>query len=631
MPPRALRLATAVLLVAEALLVVHPVLAVSNLFVGSGVLGKALAYVRIGDVVGQGLVLVLSPLLVVLLLLAAWGVAHSARGTGALLLQPMVAVYAGLPLLRPMTVSAPTLAVIAASTTVVLIALIVKGSPDRTGRRRWWWLAGFTGAVAMIAGINATSRALPFDPTALLTSAGGGEPRTLADLSAPDVPQNPSVARNPFNSIHNDTWASDAYDLPSPADPLRAPVASLFTGGDCATITFDSRGRLVTLCSTLTRVVAYVVDPSSLAVIDSRIVGQRRPSLTDFSGGGYFILDAADRIVFPARGGVLRILGTGPGLPEQDSIDVSATLQPDEQVTSVLPDWQGRYWYVGALGTVGVVRDGQATARNLGGEDIENSFAVGREGAYVATGAAMYRLRAGPDGPPEIVWRAAYDAGTRQKPGQTSRATGTTPTLFGDAVAITDNADPQMHVVVFDRADGRERCRAPVFSPTASATENSLIAIDGMLVVENNYGYKPAVMSTTAGGTTQPGLAAVDGADCSLRWSNDTIHIPSLVSKATSTGGLVLTYSKPPSALGTDAWYFTAVDARTGEVVWTRRAGAGTPFNNHYAAAYLGDTGDLYVGTLNGLVVLRGEAQGSSTSRSTVTSSSTLSWPSINE
>ena len=127
MPPRTLRLATAVLLVAEALLVVHPVLAVSNLFVGSGVLGKSLAYVRIGDVVGQGVVFLLSPLLVVLLLLAAWGVAHSARGTGALLLQPWVAVYAGLPLLRPMTVSAPTLAVIAAGTTVVLIVLIGEG------------------------------------------------------------------------------------------------------------------------------------------------------------------------------------------------------------------------------------------------------------------------------------------------------------------------------------------------------------------------------------------------------------------------------------------------------------------------------------------------------------------------
>jgi hypothetical protein len=67
----------------------------------------------------------------------------------------------------------------------------------------------------------------------------------------------------------------------------------------------------------------------------------------------------------------------------------------------------------------------------------------------------------------------------------------------------------------------------------------------------------------------------------------------------------VLTYTKPPSVFGVDAWYFTAVDLATGDVAWTRRAGSGTPFNNHYAAAYLHD-GDLFVGTVNGLAVLRG-------------------------
>ncbi len=413
------------------------------------------------------------------------------------------------------------------------------------------------------------------------------------------------MASNPFNSIHNDTWATDAYDLPAPKEPLSSPVESLFTGGDCATITFNSRGELVTLCSTLTRVVAYLVDPTSLRVLDTRVVGQRTPSLTDFSGGGYFILDAEDHIVFPARGGILRVIEAAAGLGESRSIDVSATLQPGEQVTSVMPDWQGRYWYVGALGTVGVVRDGQAEAVNLGGEDIENSFALAEEGAYVATGAAMYRLEAGPTGPPEVAWRTAYDAGTRQKPGQTSRATGTTPTLFDGGVAITDNADPQMNVVIYERDGGSVRCQAPVFSPGTSATENSLIAIDGALIVENNYGYKPAVLSTTAGGSTEPGLAAIETEDCSVRWTNDDLHIPSLVSKATSVGGVVLTYTKPPSAIGVDAWYFTAVDARTGEVYWTRRSGAGTPFNNHYAAAYLSSNGDMFVGTLNGLVVLR--------------------------
>ena len=132
-----------------------------------------------------------------------------------------------------------------------------------------------------------------------------------------------------------------------------------------------------------------------------------------------------------------------------------------------------------------------------------------------------------------------------------------------------------------------------------------MIAVDGALIVENNYGYKPAVLSTSAGRSTTPGLAAIEVDDCAVRWTNDTIRIPSLVSKATTAGGLVITYTKPRSALGADAWYFTAADARTGEVAWTRRAGAGTPFNNHYAAGYLADNGDMYVGTLNGLVVLR--------------------------
>ena len=603
--PRALRAVTATLLVVEALLVVHPVLAVSNFFVGAGVLGKAINFVPIPDVIGQGVGYLLSPLVVLLLLLAAWGVAHRTRGIGALILQPTIAVFAGLPILRPMGVSAPALAAVAVATTILLVVLIARTRRVDAQHRRWWWVAGFVTAAFLLAAFSASSRSLPFDPTAALASSGGGGPARPTDLPEEIIPQNPSVAENPSNSIHNDTWATDAYNLLAPKEPLTSDVQSLFTGGDCATITFNSRGELVTLCSTLTRVVAYIVEPATLRVIDTRVVGERRPSLTDFSGGGYFVLDANDHIVFPARGGILRVIEAAAGLGESTSIDVSATLQPDEQVTSVMPDWQGRYWYVGSLGTVGVVRDGRAEAINLDGEDIENSFALAEEGAYVATGAALYRLEAGPTGPPEVAWRTAYDAGTRQKPGQTSRATGTTPTLFEGGVAITDNADPQMNVVVFERDSGDLRCQAPVFTPGSSATENSLIAIDGALIVENNYGYKPAVLSTSAGNTTEPGLAAIETDDCSVRWTNDDLHIPSLVSKATTVGGLVLTYTKPPSALGVDAWYFTAVDVRTGEVYWTRKAGAGTPFNNHYAATYLTSEGDMYVGTLNGLVVLR--------------------------
>lgn len=605
MSTRALRLSAAGLLAAEAVLIVHPTLAVSNYFVGAGIVGKSLTQVGIADVTAQGFGYLVGPLFVLLLFLAAWGVAHSTRGIGGLLLQPVVLVHATVPFLRPFGLTPWMLVLLAVASTFALIAVLRTTVPQRTDRKRWWWLAAFAAGAAAIAVVGSTSTALPVDPMAMLAPKGSGGPATSADLPRTATPQNPSLALNPFNSIHNDAWATDSYDLPAPAQPLSAAVESLFTGGDCATITFDSRGRLITLCSTLTRVVALIVDPATLEVLDRAEVGHRRPSLTDFSGGGYFVLDADDRIVFPARGGVIRILETADGLREAARFDVSATLQAEEQVTSVLPDWQGRYWFVGSLGTVGIVREGQAAAVNLSGEDIENSFAVAREGIYVATGAALYRLEAGPSGPPRIGWRTEYDRGTRQKPGQTSRATGTTPTLFGDSVAITDNAEPRMNVLVMDRETGTLTCRQPVFGEGASATENSLIAIGGTLVVENNYGYRPAITSTTAGRTTEPGLAAIDAQACTTRWSSD-IHIPSLVSKATTAQGLVLTYTKPPNALGVDAWYFTAVDLADGEIVWTRRAGAGTTFNNHYAAAYLDNNGDLFVGTVNGLTVLRG-------------------------
>jgi outer membrane protein assembly factor BamB len=605
-----LRVPASALLVSEALLVVQPVLAVSNLFVGAAVIGKGLAVVGVPDVVGQGLAFVAAPFTVLLLLLGAWGVAHSARGLGALVLQLPVIGFAAVPFLRPMGIGpAWLLAVVAAVTTVVLVVLVVRSPRDRTGRRRWWWLAGFAGATAALAGFGATSTALPFNPTAALASSGSGGPRPGSNLPAVRPPQNPALAPNPFNNIHNDAWATDAYNLPTPADPRDAETDSLFTGGDCATMAWDSQGRLITLCPTLTRTLAYVIDPATLEVLDRRVVGERRPRLTDFSGGGYFVLDAQDQIVFPARGGTLRVLATTEGLPEVDSIDVSATLQPDEQVTSVLPDFSGRYWYVGARGTVGVVRDGRVSAINLGGEDIENSFAVDGDDVYIVTGAALYRLTAGDSGEPTVVWSTPYDRGTQRKPGQTSRASGTTPTIFDEWVAITDNAEPRMNVLVVNRQTGEVTCEVPVFAEGASATDNSLIAVDGALIVENNYGYAPPVTSVAGGHTTEPGLTAIDVdrlGSCSVRWANAEIRIPSLVSKATTVGGLVLTYTKPPSRIGAEAWYFTAVDLRTGEVVWTRRAGAGGPFNNHYAAGYLTADGDFFVGTLNGLAVLRG-------------------------
>src|SRR2546426_10334286 len=103
-------------------------------------------------------------------------------------------------------------------------------------------------------------------------------------------------------------------------------------------------------------------------------------------------------------------------------------------------------------------------------------------------------------------------------------------------VAITDNADPQMHVVVYWRAASiaapRLLCAVPVFAPGMSATEDSLIGTGDSLLFEHNYGYTgPAAV--TNGAATEPGVTRTDvpaGGDCRVRWTSSQ-QPPSTVSK----------------------------------------------------------------------------------------------------
>jgi hypothetical protein len=99
----------------------------------------------------------------------------------------------------------------------------------------------------------------------------------------------------------------------------------------------------------------------------------------------------------------------------------------------------------------------------------------------------------------------------------------------------------------------------------------------------------------------------VEDGGCHVAWTNDSIA-PSSVAKASLGNGLLYAYTKPkhPSALHNklDAWYFTAIDIRTGKNVWSRLMGTGIQWNNHYAAIYLGPDGTAYIATLAGLVRL---------------------------
>lgn len=305
-----------------------------------------------------------------------------------------------------------------------------------------------------------------------------------------------------------------------------------------------------------------------------------------------------------------------PGFERVEDYDLNPVLPDDDVIVSALPDFGGNIWFAARSGRVGFVdpADGSLHATVRPGEGITNSFAIDEDGGvYIVTDRALYRFEMGENGEPEVVWREEYPNLGVQKPGQVDDGSGTTPSLMGaDYVAITDNTDP-MKVLVYRRGASvtgdRLVCEQSVFEQGRSATDNSLIATDTSIVVENNYGYE-GPQSTEQGGVTAPGVERVDldpdGQGCSKRWESDVIS-PTVVPKLSLANGLVYVYAKKPDS--DDPWYLTAIDFRTGETVYQQLAGVGLGFNNNYAPITIGPDGSAYVGVLDGLVRLYDTAE----------------------
>jgi hypothetical protein len=443
---------------------------------------------------------------------------------------------------------------------------------------------------------------------ALAAAALIGHPAERRPIYSPDPPRHPHMAPNGRSNLHVDAYQTDVHQTIGPLGrDLRVRNQSL--PGVCGSITFDSAGRIVTVCVGLSGPALFLLDPETLAPLATAPLPPRRPLppganiFNDFSGGGYFYLDDRDRAVIPTTDQRLVVvaIADGPKFVQEHAYSLASVLAPDDKVISALPDWAGRVWFASTAGVAGAVdpSSGAVSAVALG-EKIANSFAVDDTGGvFVVTDRALYRLDAGP----RVTWRKPYSNSGIAKPGQVGAGSGTTPTLMGrDFVAIADNADP-MNVVVYRRDSAREVCRAPVFARGASATDQSLIGTARSLVVENNYGYNGPT-ATEGSRTTTPGLERVDldrdGKGCHRVWRSAEIA-PSVVPKLSAANGLVYTYTKPGGD-ARDPWYLTALDFRTGRTVYSRLAGEGLGFNNNYAPVTIGPDGGVYLGVLGGMV-----------------------------
>ncbi|WP_282797720.1 hypothetical protein [Streptomyces sp. CC224B] len=491
---------------------------------------------------------------------------------------------------------------------------------------------------------------IPNAPGHRLVAPYTGAPATPRPVPGDPPPQHPHLAPNGRSGMHADAAGSGTYPWSGPLghapEVTSARMAAL--GGECATVTFDRAGRLVTVCGTFSGFEVKLLQTRTLRTLATYRLPQRPSTVEavtrldfskifkDTSGGAYSYLDDQDRLVLAdSRQHIVRLAherapdGAWRFVVDADW-DLTAHVPHDcvswtnlfpsgecDPVTSVMPDWDGRLWWVTRQGRVGTVdpRTGAVRSLRLRGEEIQNSFSVAEDGVSIVSDHALYAFEAAADGTPEVLWRQPYDRGTGTKPGSVNQGSGTTPDLFGTDekyVAITDNADGRMNVLVHRRdpavpAGRRLVCAVPVFGEDASTTDNSLVSYGNSLVVENNYGYEN-VTSLTLGRSVVGGVTRIDvradGSGCDTVWESRE-RSPSTVPKLSTANGLLYLYTKEPNALGVDAWYLTAVDFHTGLTRFKRLAGTGLAYDNNWAPVTLGPDGTAYVGVFNGLVAVR--------------------------
>jgi len=503
----------------------------------------------------------------------------------------------------------------------------------------------------------ASAQTIPPSPTPTMLPDYIGQPWKARPLRNSGVPQNPLLAPNPFNSTHNDSWNSDVADIEAPLgrDPAvssstltearkASPESWIFT---CMPIYFDSLGRLIGPCFGSNEATVVLADPQTLEVLSSYALdviapgGPPVPPDTQgflYSMGAiYSYLDNRDQLTIVSGGHHIITLreGGSPAFPvlervDERSYDLQYALPEGTNLSGLMLDWQGRIWFTtGDPAAIYVLNpatypDMDVKSVSLGTpenpEAVRNTFALTKSGdAYVVTSKAMYRIGAGSDDQPYVIWSEPYETIGTIRRGQYELGSGTSPTVLGEGkyVAITDNAK-QMQVVVFrtdeplDPNEDRVVCRVPVFQFAGGgdgALSNSLIGSGLSLIASNTYNH---LFDWTTGELVRPsapGFERIDiepnGRGCSKVWVNTEVATTSSPRLSTKTGLIYLYERKHDAAQNVYVHYWTALDFRTGKTVWQKMAGTGVKYDNWYPAIEIGPNGALYNGVYGGIVSMR--------------------------
>lgn len=464
-----------------------------------------------------------------------------------------------------------------------------------------------------------------------------GTPAEANDLGAVEGFSHPYLAEEGTNGMHGNSYNTGSYTYAGPLgiDPVVKSRSMNVFGGLVATLMFDSQGRIMCISGNVVGFRLLLMDADTLEILCETRLPQRASTReffrtldfgkisNDTSGGAYCHLLKGDRPLIANSDNVIQIfyVDESAGAPQwkvEKEWNIAPFLPEGAYITDAIPDYEGNIWFVTRPGQVGYVQAGTDRVHivSLENEEIQNTLAICADGVYIVSDYAMYRFEIGENGDPVHTWRTEYDRGSALKPGAINQGSGTTPTLLdcpradgsvARLVAITDNADERVNVVVYDRDTGRVLAEQPVFEAGHSVSENSLIAFGRSFIVENNY-------TDTGSGfleknpTGYPGVTRIDmNADCTgctVAWESQEASI-SVVPKLSAGSGLVYLYTRemnddiPENAV---AWYLTAIDFETGETRYKVFTGCGRNWNNSYGPITVGPNGTVYVGVFNGLV-----------------------------
>jgi hypothetical protein len=409
-----------------------------------------------------------------------------------------------------------------------------------------------------------------------------------------------------------------------------------------------------------------LADARTLEVLDSYLLSTPSNPISSISAAYWYfdnqerftIADGPNTIITLVEGGSEESpvfedpFGDSPAKP----YNLSGVIPSNDHLSGVMVDWQGRIWFAtagvadppGAPAKVCVINPATYTdpatdlnvrcvsfgwnEKTLKNEQIFNTFPVTKTGVYIVTSEKMYRVWTGSDDQPYVAWSEPYDTVDPDtnnewyvngvKNGQYERGSGTSPTILGEGkyVAITDNAEP-MKVVVFrtdESVDPNERkvCELPVFeNQEGGALSNSLIGSRLSLIAENNYGYTDN-WQLDGEKPSAPGFERIDinpnGKGCTKVWSNLDVASTNSGKLSTRTGLIYVETRKMDTSLtdaehpyGLDVYYLTALDFRTGEVVWEKQVGTGYAFDHWYTGLFVGPDKTVYLGVNGGIVSVR--------------------------